>query len=80
MQILGEDVKELNFEQFCTLLNETRSINPSRYSSFLGRRQMSGAMQFFEQLEGMDGEILIDEEDEQFNVKEGAKKEGEGKE
>ncbi len=70
MQVLGEDVKELNFEQFCTLLNETRSINPSRYSSFLGRRQMSGAMQFFDQLEDQDGEIVIDEEDEKKGVAE----------
>ncbi len=64
MQNLGEDVKELNYDQFCTLLNETRSTNPSRYSSFLGRRQMSGAVQFFDQLEEQDGEIIIDEEDE----------------
>ena len=75
MQILGEDVKEINFEQFCTLLNETRTINPSRYSSFLGRRQMSGAVQFFEQLDEQDGEINIDEEDERDAVKVSDKKE-----
>ena len=44
--------------------NETRTINPSRYSSFLGRRQMSGAISFFDQLDEHDGEIILDEEDE----------------
>jgi len=63
MQTLGEEPKEINFEQFCTLLNETRNSNPSRFSSFLGRRNMSEAVQFFKMLE-QEGELFTDEIDE----------------
>ena len=64
MQNLGEDTKEINFEQFCTLLNETRNVNPSRFSSFLGRRHMSEAVTFFKQLED-EGEVILDDIDEE---------------
>jgi hypothetical protein len=63
MQNLGEDTKEINFEQFCTLLNETRNVNPSRFSSFLGRRHMSEAVTFFKQLED-EGEVILDDMDD----------------
>ncbi len=63
MQTIGEDTKDITFEQFCALLNETRSINPSRFSSFLGRRHMSEAVQFFKQLED-EGEIISNEIEE----------------
>ena len=63
MQTLGEDTKEINFEQFCTLLNETRNSNPSRFSSFLGRRHMSEAVTFFKMLED-EGEAFMGEIDD----------------
>ena len=63
MQNIGEDTKDINFDQFCTLLNETRNVNPSRFSSFLGRRHMSEAVTFFKQLED-EGEVILDEMDE----------------
>lgn len=61
MQILGEEVKDVNFEQFCTLLNETRQVNPSRFSNFLEKRHMSGAIQFFNQLDEAEGNIVLDD-------------------
>ena len=65
MQTIGEESKDISFEQFCTLLNETRNMNPSRFSSFLGRRNMSEAVQFFKLLED-EGEVIIeDAEDEE---------------
>ena len=64
MQSIGEDTKDISFEQFCTLLNETRNVTPSRFSSFLGKRHMSEAVQFFKQLED-EGEVVIDEMDEE---------------
>lgn len=65
MEILGEDTKELDYNQFCTLLNETRNSNPSRYSSFLNKRHLSGAVQFFKLLEEDEGEIMINMEEEE---------------
>jgi len=70
MEILGEDTKELDYNQFCTLLNETRNANISRYSSFLKKRQMSGAVQFFKQLEEDEGEVMINIEEEAQNNEE----------
>ena len=65
MEILGEDTKELDYTQFCTLLNESRNANPSRYSSFLNNRHMSAAIQFFKQIEEDEGDLDINiEEDE----------------
>lgn len=55
---MGEDTKEIDYNQFCTLLNETRNSNPSRYSSFLIKRHMSGAVQFFNQLQEDEGEVM----------------------
>jgi hypothetical protein len=65
MEILGEDTKELDYNQFCTLLNETRNSNPSRYSSFLNKRHLSGAVQFFKLLEEDEGEIMVNMEEEE---------------
>jgi len=65
MEILGEDAKELDYNQFCTLLNETRNATISRYSSFLKKRHMSGAVQFFKKLEEDEGEIPMNFEEEE---------------
>eukprot|EP00831_Metopus_contortus_P042249 TRINITY_DN3339_c0_g1_i1.p1 TRINITY_DN3339_c0_g1~~TRINITY_DN3339_c0_g1_i1.p1 ORF type:complete len:100 (+),score=33.61 TRINITY_DN3339_c0_g1_i1:143-442(+) len=65
LEILGEETKELDYAQFCTLLNEHRNINPSRYSAFLNKRHMSGAIQFFNQLEE-EGEMAFDFEEEEL--------------
>jgi len=58
MEILGEETKDIDYNQFCTLLNESRNVNPSRYSSFLNNRHMSGAVQFFNQLQEDDTEVM----------------------
>lgn len=70
MEILGEDTKELDYNQFCTLLNETRNAAISRYSSFLKKRHMSGAVQFFKQLEEDEGEIAVNMGEEEQKAEE----------
>ena len=79
MEILGEETKDIDYNQFCTLLNESRNVNPSRYSSFLNNRHMSGAVQFFNQLQEDDTEVMRNfEGDEEFGeeLEGGAETEG----
>jgi len=60
MQTLGDDVNELTFNQFCVVLNEEKSTNPSRYSTLLKRGNVSEALSFFKSLEE-EGEYFTDE-------------------
>lgn len=60
MQSLGEDTNELTFDQFCIVLNEEKSTNPSRFSTLLRRENVSEALRFFKSLEE-EGEYFTDE-------------------
>ena len=64
MEVLGEGVTELDYKQFCLLLNERKTGNPSRFSSILASRQMTGALSFFQQLDEDDDEFIKSFEDE----------------
>eukprot|EP00826_Nyctotherus_ovalis_P047345 TRINITY_DN5436_c0_g1_i6.p1 TRINITY_DN5436_c0_g1~~TRINITY_DN5436_c0_g1_i6.p1 ORF type:complete len:241 (+),score=63.86 TRINITY_DN5436_c0_g1_i6:95-817(+) len=64
MEVLGEGVTEIDYDQFCILLNDRLTGNPSRFSSFLAARKMTGALSFFKQLNEDDEDFIKSFEDE----------------
>ena len=63
MQKIGDEVNDLTFEQFCILLNEEKTGNPSRFSTFLTKGNVTEAISFFRSLEE-EGEYFTDEIEE----------------
>jgi hypothetical protein len=64
MEGIGEETKELNYNQFCLLLNENIGSNPSKFTNLLKERQMTGAIRFFDELKETDGDLMKTFEDE----------------
>lgn len=64
MEAIGEETKELDYNQFCLLLNENIGSNPSKFTNLLKERQMTGAIRFFDELQEADNEFMKTFEDE----------------
>jgi len=64
MEAIGEETKELDYSQFCLLLNENIGSNPSKFTNLLKERQMTGALRFFDELKETDNDLMKGFEDE----------------
>ena len=69
MSVLGSDVNEIDYEQFCLLLNEKTNSMPTRFSSLFEKHQISGAIKFFDELSSGESDFIINFGDDEVPLK-----------
>jgi len=67
MKTIGEETEELDYDQFCLLLNENIESNPSKFTNLLKEGQMTGAIKFFDEMQEGDNELMKTFEDNSLN-------------
>ena len=58
MEILGDETNEIDYNQFCLLLNDNVSSESTRFTNFFNNKQMVGAVNFFKDLDSTETDFI----------------------
>ena len=58
MEILGDETNEIDYNQFCLLLNDNVSSGPTQFTNFLNNRHITGAVNFFKDLDDTETDFI----------------------